>query len=340
MEEFPITWLVSVLTAIAAYVLAWNSRVPAAARVFLCAFLIGLSSIAVLLGMRLSFEWLWPAMVQPFVAILPAPAAYLGFLALTQDNRSRWKVALLRNGALIGAALLGLLAPLPASPDVIILAINCIYLVGLARLLSGAQDDFSTVPSHATSMLRAAIYATIFLIGLMVATDGLVFAVSLVAKDTQLMTLLTGVSGVFAGFIFVVALVGIPLVLRGVRHDKARHVAPTDADHSLMQALDGIMIDKELFRDSNLTLARVAKRLSVPARDLSGATNRVTGNNFSRLINGYRINYAQKALLNSDLPVTEVMYESGFLSKSNFNTEFRRITGRTPSQFRVQGTGT
>lgn len=338
MEEFPITWLVSVLTAVAAYVLAWNSRLPVRARVFLCIFLLCLSSIAVLLGMRLSFDWLWPANVQPFIAILPAPAAYLGFLALTQDSGSRWNKTLLRNGALLGVALLGLLAPLPASRDIFILAINSIYLVGLARLLGGAEDDFSAVPGHATNVLRTALYTTIFLIGLMVAADGLVFAVSLVARDTQIMALLTGVSGLFACFVFVVALVGIPLLLRGAREGRTKTAAPSDADRALMQSLDGTMNSKELFRDSNLTLARVAKRLSVPARDLSGATNRVTGENFSRLINGYRIDYAQRALLNSDFPVTEIMFEAGFLSKSSFNTEFRRMTGLTPSQFREKGT--
>lgn len=336
MEEFPITWLVSVITAIAAYALAWNARVPVRARIFLCLFLLLLSAIAVLLGMRVSFDWLWPAQVQPFIAILPAPAAYLGFVALTHDSRSRWTRTLRLNGGLVGLALLGLLVPLPVSPDLIILAINAIYLVGLARLLSAAPDDFPSVPGHATQVLRTALYSTIFLIGLMVAADGLIFAVSLVGRDTELLALLTGVSGVFAGFVFVVVLVGIPFLLRATKEGRVKVAPPSDADHALMQALDAIMVSKELFRDSNLTLARVARRLSVPARDLSGATNRVTGDNFSRLINGYRIAYAQTALLTSELPVTEIMFEAGFLSKSSFNTEFRRVTGQTPSQFRAR----
>lgn len=336
MKEFPITWLVSVITAMVAYTLAWNSRVPARARLFLCLFLLCLSSIAVLLGMRLSFDWRWPSNVQPYVAVLAAPAAYLGFVALTQDSQLRWQRTLLYNGVLVGAAVLCLFLPLPASPDIFILAINIIYLIGLAQLLTGAQDDFSVVPSHATTLLRTAIYMTIFLIGLMVATDGLVFAVSLVARDTELMALLTGVSGVFTGFVFIAALVGIPLLLRGVKDTKTKSTAPSDEDRELINALDGMMKDKELFRDSNLTLARVAKRLLVPARDVSSATNRVTGENFSRLINGYRIDYAQKALQFTDLPITEVMFEAGFLSKSSFNSEFRRVTGLTPSQFRTK----
>jgi AraC-like DNA-binding protein len=181
------------------------------------------------------------------------------------------------------------------------------------------------------------MYATIALIGLMVAADGVVFAISLVASEPHLVTLLTGVSGLFAGFIFVVALIGVPLFLRASQRDTSDRVTPSDADHALIQTLNGIMKDKELFRDSNLTLARVAKRLSVPSRDLSGAINRVTAENFSRFINGYRIAYAKGALLETDLPVTEVMFEAGFLSKSSFNSEFRRVTGLTPSQFRTQG---
>ena len=193
------------------------------------------------------------------------------------------------------------------------------------------------MPPHATGLWRAAMYATIALIALMVAADGLVFAISVVASEPRLMTLLTGVSGLLAGFVLVVALIGAPLILRASKRDAPDRATPSEADHALMRSLDSIMKDKELFRDSNLTLARVAKRLSVPARDLSGAINRVTAENFSRFINGYRISYARDALLETDLPVTEVMFEAGFLSKSSFNTEFRRVTGLTPSQFRTRG---
>ena len=76
-----------------------------------------------------------------------------------------------------------------------ILAINCIYIVRLASLLSHGPDDFLSVSPHATGLWRAAIYATIAFVGLMVAGDGLVFAISLLASEPHLVTLLTGVSG-------------------------------------------------------------------------------------------------------------------------------------------------
>ncbi|MBD3663714.1 helix-turn-helix transcriptional regulator [Sulfitobacter sp. TSTF-M16] len=329
--------MVSVLMTIAAYVLAWDTRVPGRSRFFLCGFLLCLVFVTVLLGMRVSLDWSWPARVQPFVAILAAPLAYIGFASLTLDRGKRWNSMLYRNGGFVAVALVGLLSPIPVSADLFILAVNCIYIVRIASLLSYSPDDFLSVPPHSTGLWRAAIYATLALIGLMVVADGLVFAISLVANDPQLLTLLTGVSGLFAGFVFVVALIGVPLILRASQRNVPARAEASDADHALMQALNEIMKDKELFRDSNLTLARLAKRLSVPARDLSGAINRTTTQNFSRFINGYRIAYAKGALLETDLPITEVMFEAGFLSKSSFNTEFRRMTGLTPSQFRIRG---
>ena len=74
----------------------------------------------------------------------------------------------------------------------------------------------------------------------------------------------------------------------------------------------------------------------MPIRDVSNATNRLTGENFSRYVNGFRVRHAQRALLETDLPITEVMFDAGFVSKSSFNTEFRRVVGQTPSQYRAK----
>ncbi len=337
MIAFPITWLAGVLMTVAAYILAWNTRVPGRSRFFLCAFLLCLVLLSILLGLRVSSDWLWPAQAQPFVAVLAAPSAYLGFAAQAVDTKARWNRILLLNGGVVALTLLGLASPLQVSADVFILAINCLYIVRMTGLLSFGPDDFLSVPPHATGLWRAAISATIALIGLMIVADGLVFAINLMTSKPHLVTLLTGVSGLFVGFVFVVALIGVPLILRASQGAAPDNVTPSDADHALMQILNEVMKDKELFRDSDLTLARLAKRLSVPARDLSGAINRTTSENFSRFINRYRIAYAKGALKGTDLPVTEVMFESGFLSKSSFNTEFRRVTGQTPSEFRSKG---
>ncbi len=334
MTSLPLAWIVSVLTSIAAFALSQDTRIPFPARFFLCAFLLTLAAIGLLLGLRLSFGAMWAAQVQPLIAVMVAPSAYLGFSALTQNDGTEWQKTLLVNGVPVGLAQIAIISDIPASADVFVLGITSIYLFRVARLLPCNSDDFVHVAPHALRILRAAVYATIFLLGMMVASDILIVAASVLSGDAFVLRFLTGISGVFTAFIFVVALVGAPMLLRPAKDSVINSDDPTDSDRAMMATLDAFMNDRHVYTDSNLTLARVARRLSVPVRDVSTAINRITGENFSRYINGFRVRHAQDALRNTELPITEVMFDAGFISKSSFNTEFRRITGRTPSQFR------
>ncbi|WP_332399201.1 AraC family transcriptional regulator [Vibrio metschnikovii] len=98
--------------------------------------------------------------------------------------------------------------------------------------------------------------------------------------------------------------------------------------------LSHLLTEKELYKDVDLTLARLSKRLGVPAKPLSQAINQVYGENISRVINSFRIEHAKSLLLTSNMSITEVYLASGFQTKSNFHREFSRITGQTPSGYR------
>ncbi len=88
-------------------------------------------------------------------------------------------------------------------------------------------------------------------------------------------------------------------------------------------------------QEFGITLTQAAKKLGVPARQLSMATNHVYGNSFSVYLNDRRIEEAKELLLAApDRPIIDVMQEAGFSSKSNFNKEFLRVTGKSPSQYR------
>ena len=335
MITLPLVWLVSVLTTIAAFTLAQDTRSPFPARFYLSLFLLLLAIIGLLLGFRLSFDATWAARAQPVIAIMVAPSAYLGFAAFTQEGSTNWRKTLLVNWVPVGIAQIAILANIPVSADVFVLGITSVYLFRTAHLLRLTADEFVHVAPHALPILRSAIYATIILLGLMVATDLSIVAASLFAGDAFILTFLTGMSGVFTAFIFVIALVSAPMLLRINKHNAPKGEKPTEGDHTMLAALETLMSEKNIYTDNNLTLARVARRLSVPARDVSTAINRITGENFSRYINGFRVRYAQNALRETELPITEVMFDAGFVSKSSFNTEFRRIVGQTPSQFRA-----
>ena len=103
---------------------------------------------------------------------------------------------------------------------------------------------------------------------------------------------------------------------------------------SVLAAFDALMRNKKLYRDPDLTLNRLSRRLGIPSRQISGAVNRLRDRNVSQAVNAYRIEEAKRLLSETDRPVSEIMLESGFQTKSNFNREFLRVTGISPSAFR------
>ncbi len=98
--------------------------------------------------------------------------------------------------------------------------------------------------------------------------------------------------------------------------------------------VDTLINEQNLYLNPDLTLNVLARKTGVPARQISKAVNLTRGCNVSQWINGFRIGYAQQLLRNTALPVTEVMLEAGFATKSNFHREFLRISGMTPTDYR------
>ncbi len=112
----------------------------------------------------------------------------------------------------------------------------------------------------------------------------------------------------------------------------ARPPDPGDAeqDAETLERLKTLIGEEGLYLDPDLTLARLSRRLRLPAKRVSAAINRVTGENVSRYVNEFRIRRACERLRAGD-SVTAAMLNSGFNTKSNFNREFLRILGASPS---------
>lgn len=88
--------------------------------------------------------------------------------------------------------------------------------------------------------------------------------------------------------------------------------------------------------EDGLSISRAAKKMVVPSRKLSQAINRFYGASYSQMINDYRVAKAKELLKQKiDLPITEVMMASGFNTKSQFHREFSRVTGMSPSGYRL-----
>lgn len=114
-------------------------------------------------------------------------------------------------------------------------------------------------------------------------------------------------------------------------------VASVEEDNEvayIVAKFDSLMKEQHVFSDPDLTLNRLARKLGIPARKISVAVNKTHNENISKVINSYRIEHAKTLLKQSDGTITDIFLNSGFQTKSNFNREFLRITGQTPSEYR------
>lgn len=122
----------------------------------------------------------------------------------------------------------------------------------------------------------------------------------------------------------------------GQKTDKIDDQAPAADMTELYMMLEKQVHETELYLNPDLTLALLARKTGIPARNFSAAVNSVKQCNVSQWINGFRVERAKELLLNTSLPVTHIMLECGFMTKSNFNREFQRLSGLSPSLFRQQ----
>ncbi|MFT7148231.1 MAG: adenylate cyclase [Nonlabens sp.] len=97
--------------------------------------------------------------------------------------------------------------------------------------------------------------------------------------------------------------------------------------------------EKEPYLDASLSLRILANQIEIHPNQLSWLLNNSFGKNFNEFINHYRI-AAFKAIAknpkNEHLTIEGLAYESGFNSKTVFNTCFKKETGLTPKQFLKQ----
>ena len=84
-----------------------------------------------------------------------------------------------------------------------------------------------------------------------------------------------------------------------------------------------------------ISLYEVAKTVNMSANYLSEKFKKITGINFVDYVAHTRIEKASALLHNVNLRVSEIAFAVGFQSLSQFNRVFKKLTGRSPTEFRA-----
>lgn len=85
-----------------------------------------------------------------------------------------------------------------------------------------------------------------------------------------------------------------------------------------------------------LSLEQVAKSVNTSKFYFCKMFKKATGINFTDYLSRVRTERAKNLLLNPNLRVSEIAYEVGFQSLTHFNRVFKRILGRSPTDYRGQ----
>jgi AraC-like DNA-binding protein len=107
----------------------------------------------------------------------------------------------------------------------------------------------------------------------------------------------------------------------------------------LVNKIRKYMVIKKPYLDRELTIYNLSDQLRISRHTLSEVINEHMGMNFYNLVNEYRVKEVKQRMKNEDyrqLTILAIAYDSGFNSKSSFNTIFKEKTGQTPSQYLVE----
>ena len=106
---------------------------------------------------------------------------------------------------------------------------------------------------------------------------------------------------------------------------------------SYVENLIKYMDESKVWKDSELSIAKLASQTSISKHQLSEVLNEYLGKNFYVFVNEYRVEYAKQLLMKKEYnnwSIIAIAYECGFNSKTAFNNFFKKHTQQTPSEFK------
>ena len=110
----------------------------------------------------------------------------------------------------------------------------------------------------------------------------------------------------------------------------------------LGKRIEEVLKNEEMFTNPLMNVSLLANHLKVPAYLVSQAVNDYFKRGFPEILNTLRIRKAEQLLLDSKkshYTIEAIAYESGFSTLSAFYSMFKKVTLKTPAQYRKYKSG-
>jgi AraC-like DNA-binding protein len=178
-----------------------------------------------------------------------------------------------------------------------------------------------------------------FLVYSYIITSCLIGALEIIFPINEIMIVSYMIFWLFLNVIFLKAMV-LPVEIADPKIFQKNLVKIDDSIViSVFPRIEMIMKQEKLFLEPELTLGELSEQIKLSEKTVSQIISQQTGLHFCDFVNSYRIEFAKKKLVeitNKKQTVLEVLYDSGYNSKSVFNFQFRKFTGKSPSQYRAE----
>lgn len=105
----------------------------------------------------------------------------------------------------------------------------------------------------------------------------------------------------------------------------------------IIKQLEITMTQRQLYLQKELTVYDLSKEAGIPVRKISQSIKQAFSTNFSEWVNKYRVEKAQEYLSQysqSNITIEGIGYDAGFKSRSAMYLAFKKITGKTPGDFK------
>jgi AraC-like DNA-binding protein len=296
----------------------------------------------------LAFSWMPAVILRPSIALALGPMLYFYYVSVTRaDNGfSRWHLLHLLPSVVLLLGFLFDLALVRWTDALIVVSFACYLLVMVRLLLTGASGLAHLGPYAGAAYRWLLVLAGMMLVILLIEI-GAWIEIGTNKPMSESWVILSGVLVLLVFNLLALALflTRAPLVewmhtLQDLRLTRTKPLDNAEAE-KIFARWQAMVMERALHkREGGVTLEQAGRIMGVPARQISIAVNQIYGGSFSQYLNDCRVKEAQRMLVEQpDLPITTLMLEAGFTTKSNFNKEFQRVTGVSPGEYRKQALG-
>jgi AraC-like DNA-binding protein len=333
--SFPLPLATALLCGVLT-MLAWRLDLGFRLANMLFAAFFGLGAFSSLLvGLRFGYgiEELIP--LQRTLPLFLGPLLYLSFASLALERHDVAKIVLMHLAApfiLIGLYLL--LASDLRSLDWVISASYSYYCVALFLLWREGPDALIQARVDVTQTLSSWLLRSIGFLVFVLVLDSAI-AIDFAVNKGANASILISYGTVPLILLLLATSITLPLMFSKVNAASNSTPVASTEDAEVVDRLQVLMDEQQLFLDPNITVQRLAKRLSLPARAVSSAVNRTQGTNMSQYVNEFRLAHAARLLTDTDESVAKIATQSGFIARSNFYRAFQRVYGQSPIEYRT-----